>query len=296
MCKWTRPLAAAIWSAAMTLLACSSAWASSVTLSANAGANNANGSPCLVVGAGGTSSTPIGADTECIRSNGISFAAPGQLSAAANVVGAGSGLVTGGGAFASYDDAAVIFTSSDPLAPAPVVQLILDLAGTLNSAGPANMTVKAEVSLNGVLFGLELVSGSGSATTCQETGISGTGICSNYGPVGPYNASFIGLPIVVPLNSPVHLGFSLSAEGSAIYDATASADFSHTLKFPSGSDVFILPPGVTVNAADSYIFNNRFTPPDTTVVPEPSTLSLMFAGLSILAGRARISRKRRIQV
>jgi hypothetical protein len=46
----------------------------------------------------------------------------------------------------------------------------------------------------------------------------------------------------------------------------ASADFVHSAMFPIGSDVFNLPFGVTTNAPDSFIFDNRY---DLRAVPGP---------------------------
>jgi hypothetical protein len=47
-----------------------------------------------------------------------------------------------------------------------------------------------------------------------------------------------------------------------------------------GAEVFDLPDGVTANDPDLYIFNNVFLPPDTTPVPEPSSVLLLLVSLA----------------
>lgn len=64
--------------------------------------------------------------------------------------------------------------------------------------------------------------------------------------------------------------------------SSATADFSHTLEFSSGVDVFNLPAGYTVNAGD-FLVDNR-------MVPEPSMVLLQLVGLLGLA----ITRRRRV--
>jgi hypothetical protein len=59
-----------------------------------------------------------------------------------------------------------------------------------------------------------------------------------------------------------------------------SADLFQSVEFPIGSDVFNLPPGVTANAPDSFIFNNRYIP--ATAVPGP-VVGAGLPGLSWLA-------------
>ena len=57
----------------------------------------------------------------------------------------------------------------------------------------------------------------------------------------------------------------------------ARSDFSNSVLFPIGSDVFNLPAGVTANAPDPFIVNNLYIP--TSVTPLPATLPLFGTGL-----------------
>ena len=76
--------------------------------------------------------------------------------------------------------------------------------------------------------------------------------------------------------------------------ASSRSDFGHTFALPTGSDVFNLPGGVTVNAG-SYLVNNRYFDPTlvSVGVPEPAGWSLMIAGVG-LAGSALRRRRRSV--
>jgi hypothetical protein len=98
------------------------------------------------------------------------------------------------------------------------------------------------------------------------------------------NQSFLGRTqdVLVPLDTPVDVEFFVALSGgSAAAGNSASADYGHSFDFPVGIDLFNLPEGVTVNAPDSFVFNNRFLPP-AVAAPEPATLALLCAGVAAL--------------
>ena len=83
-----------------------------------------------------------------------------------------------------------------------------------------------------------------------------------------------------PVQFMMRLGANANAAGSG---SSASADFTHTMAFPVGIDVFNLPAGYTVNAPALNLVNNRFVVP--TAVPEPASVALMPLGVSVGAWR-----------
>ena len=68
----------------------------------------------------------------------------------------------------------------------------------------------------------------------------------------------------LPVNQPFLLRLGIAVEtvaqgkGEATGGAFATADFSHTLSFPTVGPVFDLPSGYTVNSVDGLIVNNQF--------------------------------------
>jgi hypothetical protein len=75
------------------------------------------------------------------------------------------------------------------------------------------------------------------------------------------------LPILVALDTPIPFGFQLDVSGIGQNGGLGSADLFQSVEFPIGSNVFNLPSGVTANAPDSFIFNNRYIPPAAVPVP-----------------------------
>ena len=70
-------------------------------------------------------------------------------------------------------------------------------------------------------------------------------------------------------NAPLHIAMQIQVTAFGNPGAT-NDDLLHSLDFPSGIDVLVLPPGYTADDPEAYIFGNRFLPP-ASAVPEPSS-------------------------
>ncbi|MGC2415027.1 MAG: PEP-CTERM sorting domain-containing protein [Stellaceae bacterium] len=113
--------------------------------------------------------------------------------------------------------------------------------------------------------------------------------CAGIAPaeVGPDSSQFcfpftVLVPVGVPISVTLQLTAGAGANGGFSQTGTQQgiSNFADTFSFPIGSDVFGLEPGVTVNAPDSFIFDNRYLPPDATAVPEPSSALVLIIGLA----------------
>jgi hypothetical protein len=93
----------------------------------------------------------------------------------------------------------------------------------------------------------------------------------------------IQVALFTPTNVDLFLEVVAGADNNGLGStpAQAAALYFDTFGFPLGVDVFDLPEGITVNAPDSFIFDNRYLPPGiVNGAPEPGTLSLMALGLA----------------
>jgi hypothetical protein len=164
-----------------------------------------------------------------------------------------------GVASASYSDV-VIFSleKPDPSITSIMVSMIVDVSGALTTT-PSG-TASADVVVFGS-FGADFHIGvtGVSPPICSINGAS----CSGLPTTG---LTLTTLPVLVALDTPIPLGFQLDVSGIGQNGGLGSADLFQSVEFPIGSDVFNLPPGVTANAPNSFIFNNRYIP---TAVPGP---------------------------
>ncbi|HQR22380.1 MAG TPA: PEP-CTERM sorting domain-containing protein [Burkholderiaceae bacterium] len=243
---------------------------------------------------------PVRTDNACTDFFGTVGTSSGSAISAAGHVGAsahadshnGNSLVSGIGANAIYSDF-LTFTSSSPGLQSTSASVNLALDGIFDNSGPfsvGQLTLKLYLGSSTVPIG-ELDMLNGGVTT-----INGLSVTS--GALGPVtNAQLLSSSVNLGLNTPIFFEIDLLVgAGASGPGSHALIDFgSSSVKLVTGSDAFVLPAGVTVNAGD-YLVNNRFidplTPP-TGNVPEPASLALTLAALAlVIATRRRGARNR----
>ncbi len=197
-------------------------------------------------------------------------------------------------AVATYSDF-LVFTSSDHTATEAEVSVNVLVDGILNAAlgsplvfTQAFASFRAFVVLAGTFQIQENLNGDGGSLFVENNFGLESGV------LGPAPHALLRSPtVIVSLNTPTFFAMGLEV-GNIISGPGASArsEFGHTFALPTGSDVFNLPGGVTVNAG-SYLVNNRYFDPTlvSASVPEPAGWGLMLAGVG-LAGAALRRRAR----
>jgi hypothetical protein len=255
------------------------------TLTCSSGGYNLNGSGPLSGGTVCTGPAPNFTATATADSG----AGAGHVVATTTSVAIGPAAQAPVYADAVYSDY-FIFHSSSP-GTSTSVSLNLNVAGTMSAgapiAGGATASVYMLTYINGSQVGLLSSSiDSNGGTSCTSTFAGG---CAGavFGP-GPLVTSSVSVPLDVAVLLELYLsvGTTASATGSS-----ASSEFGNSLDFPIGVALFNLDPGVTVNAPDSFVFNNIFAPP-TAATPLPAALPLFATGLGAL-GLIGLRRKRK---
>lgn len=232
---------------------------------------------CVVPSPGGiNSTTPIWAQGSCNlpgpgggTATGLADARQGQVAASA-----AAAKPSGGNDVPMSASGTAIFTGQVTFTPLPgvtdpgTIPVKLNLAYT-GTHGPgvwfASSDIQGSVVVGGV--GGNVLLRLRSVRFFDDTGNTGSD-SSDFVTLAP---GLLQTPeINVPVNSPSTIQFSLEVSAGAQRDGSASAEAS--LAFPTGMDVFVLPPGFTANAPASFLFNNRFLVPN--VPPTPSSIAV----------------------
>lgn len=269
------------------LALCQSTPASALTLSAGVAPSSGYATQtCSNSVSVSSSHDPVGTGNSCTdifgavgTSSGSAVAASGHVGASAHADSHNNdSRVAGIGANAVYADF-LRFTSSDPSRTSVNTSVNLLLDGIFENIGTGfskgELTLK--VYLNSPTFAV------GVLHMLDGSVLSLSGMSLTHGSFGPLtDASLVSSTISVALDTPVFFEFDLLVDaGASGPDSHGLVDFgSSSVKLPSGTPVFDLPDGVTVNAGD-YLVDNRFIDPLTPPVPEPATWALLLCGLSI---------------
>lgn len=232
---------------------------------------------------GGSSAGPMSAQIVCGDNTGSgaarAFASVGHVGGTARTTESSLCCNTTADADASYRDSVVFSGPATGLIP---VSINLTFAGIVNSTQESSAGVRAQATIGGVLAG-SLVAGShnGIFDICNSTFLGL--VCGPRFTLGPIQSATV---LVAP-NTPIDVFLALEALSSSFGVGTsATAEFSNSLDFAIGSDLFNLPSGYTANSASSFIVDNRFLPP-TLAVPEPNVAALFCVGLFALGAMVR---------
>lgn len=232
---------------------------------------------------GGSSSATMSAKIVCGDNTGsaaaTALAIVGHVGATAKTSEGSLCCATNADANASYVDSVIFSGPSTGLIP---VSMNLMFEGILNSTNEASAGVKALATIGGVLAGsLVANSSNGIGFSCTST-FAGV-ICGSQFTLGTIQTAIV---MVAP-NVPIDVFLSIEALSASSGAGTSStSEFSNSLDFPIGSDLFNLPAGYTANSATSFIVDNHFMP-TTLAVPEPDVAVLFSVGLFALGAVVR---------
>jgi uncharacterized repeat protein (TIGR01451 family) len=229
---------------------------------------------CVRNGAGGTSNAPISAEGLCDlagESGGLAtadaHARQGHLEGGATAAKrfGGNDVPVSGTSFAHFIDREVTFS---PIGGGPAPATI---TARLNLAFDGTLAVASGVFRSSAGVHMRAVMGRVDVLLIRHLHYDGATDVrdgNNFIVLAP---ALMQTPdIVVPVNSPDTIELHMEVAADAQREGSASSE--HFLAFPTGMDVFVLPPGFTANAPASFIFNNRFVPPN--APPAPSSITV----------------------
>lgn len=261
--------------------------ASAATFRIQAGGGSGGGS-CDVFDV--TSSAALVATAGC--GGGPNGATNGEATAGFGYVGVAAGAFAASPqpidffTVATYVDT-VTFTSTNPADTQALVAFNLVLDGLLANAGPSQPRLEGAGYFGGAQFQFVLQRTASTNTSLDGLSLVG-GVLNN--DIGQTFALLRTPTVVVPLGTPVEFSLTLKAATFARENGSfGTVDFANTFEAPIGSDVFVLPQGVTANSG-TWLVNNRRIDPDAVAVPEPATWALMIGGFGMAGGRLRRQR------
>jgi hypothetical protein len=232
-----------------------------------------------VVAQGQTCGSPHGFATA------TAVAQAGHLGVASVAVSLDGDSFAGSGGHADYFDTVVFTAPGLPAGSVVPMSLNLNFGGVLNSSPGADATAQAVVVITGHAGQLFLVVQSGGVMIRCDDPFIGPSLCNNVIAPGIISTD----TVLVTLGVPVGISLSVDVQTHSNGLASSEANYSNSLDFPTGIDLFNLPAGVTANAPGSFIFNNRYVPQVNAAVPEPSSMLLVSSALGLFA----MSRRRR---
>jgi len=280
MVRQSRLFAAAFAAFFLALLGSSQSFA--ITLTVQGGGAGAGCAGFL-----NTGSSPVSNSQNCSNTN-PTFAATGSVAASAS-----PGHVGGSQDLHSFGDAAgtnmqatgiytdlFLFHSSNPSQTSTSISLNLGAFGTMTAGGPfATSEILLRVTIQSNSVGeLRANLDTTGAPHCASSFSGGAGCGGAFFAGGHLTTQAIS----VGLDAPVLIQLRLDASGSAAAPgSSSSSEFNNSLDFPIGVALFNLEDGVTVDAPDSFVTNNIFSPP-TSATPLPAALPLFAGGLGAL--------------
>jgi hypothetical protein len=236
-------------------------------------------------GAGDSGSSPVSAELACAPLGGGSLL---DASAAASFghVGGDSHAAIGSGYFGSAFGIGtqststdfVTFSADDPSVTQVPVAVNLAFSGSMNSTAFANAGVDLSFAVPGFVSNLLFSANDSSGVTRNDFQVAEGSVS------GTLNSALLRThTFFVPVDQPIPMTLFLSTSagvGGSGSPESAMSSFSNSFEFPIGSDVFVLPAGVTANAGDWLVNNRR-------VVPEPATSATMLLGFAAVGALLR---------
>lgn len=198
------------------------------------------------------------------------IAGPGLLGASVFNTLFGSGNASLGVASARFSGPITIV---DPVNETVAVSMNLLLSGALDMGGLGGGSVIIGLTTPFGVGQWDLVHGSTGSIPIPDPG----------------TAAVVTTPtIFLPTNTPFTLTIDLDLTAGAELNGFIDLDYSHTVSFPSSGPAFNVPSGLTVDAPELNVFDNRWVDPrPSTTTPEPATCGFVLGALLLTICRAR---------